>query len=141
MSALRAPSVLGVLILVSAATAGGVVFSSANTIPAHSGDYISFPQGVNDIKPPECTMILNGIAAGNGNVSGGVGNDLVLGGAGDDTLLGGVGEDCLLGGAGNDSLAGNAGADILLGGAGTDVCTGGPQVDTFPDGTCETATQ
>lgn len=133
------------------------------TVPASSVGQGSFAITANDLAPPECSaLVLTAVVSGNGTINGAAGsvNELITGGSGADTINGNGGDDCilagggddtgnagdgadvLLGDAGDDQLNGDAGTDALYGGAGAgDVCTGGTEVDTFPDGSCETETQ
>ncbi|MGE3314178.1 MAG: calcium-binding protein, partial [Planctomycetaceae bacterium] len=95
-------------------------------------------------------VVIDGIAIGYYEATGGIyidaqlGNDTVIvhddvtigayifGGGGNDSLRGGGGNDIILGGTGNDSLHGGAdGRDILIGGDGQDELIG--QSTTIPD--------
>ncbi|MBK8174860.1 MAG: type I secretion C-terminal target domain-containing protein [Rhodospirillales bacterium] len=76
---------------------------------------------------------VNGTAAADTALNGGVGNDIIKGLDGDDTLrgvdgndtmYGGNGIDTLYGGNGDDALNGDAGNDILQGDAGNDLVKG-----------------
>lgn len=155
MTATRVPMTILVLALVSIGVAGGVAFSSSNTLPKSSSDYSSKVQGVNDIKPAECTATLAGIVTGSGSFAGTAAAELILGSPGADVIDGGGGADCILGGGGGDELRGDAGNDVmfggpgddrvrggddddaLYGGTGTDECRGENGTDTFPGGDCE----
>ncbi len=65
------------------------------------------------------------MAAGDDEISGGLGSDSLFGGAGDDRLLGNQGNDRLDGGYGDDVLNGGIGNDVLDGGRGSDLLMGG----------------
>lgn len=126
-----------------------LALTSTNTVPATRADSQSFVQGINDVKPIECTMTIDNRTSSNALViSTGNTFDLILGGPVGQTITSGGRDDCVFGGGGNDSISGGAqndtlfggnGNDTLNGGAGTDICYGGPGTDIFIS--CETQIQ
>jgi Ca2+-binding RTX toxin-like protein len=134
-------------ILALAVTSLFSVFAATNTIAESGAGDRSIAITLNDFRPPECTMNVDNLVAGDGNLNGTAGNDLMLGGSVGQMIRGGRGDDCLLAGAGDDQLSGNQGNDILLAGVGEDnlrgnqdydLCYGGNDSDAdSANNTCE----
>ena len=113
--------------------------AETNTISASGADDDSIAITPNDFRPPECTMNIENLVTGGGDLDGTGNNDLILGGSAGQRLRGRGGDDCILAGAGNDRLRGNRGDDVLLAGVGADnlrgnnhydICYGGNDSDT-----------
>jgi Ca2+-binding RTX toxin-like protein len=123
----RVAAPLAVLLAVA-----GIAVTASNTVASSRADDVASSQGVNNVKPSDCSAITLGrILTGSGTITDANGNaSLILGSAGVDTINGANLNDCIVGGGGNDSING---------GAGTDVCIGGPGTDTFTN--CETSVQ
>ena len=144
MRALRARSLIPMLLL-SLIILGVInAFAATNTVPSFRMDDANLPITANDIKPSDCNSLnlSNIVVAGNGTAA----NDLILGTSGNDNLRGSDGNDCIVGGDGDDTLQGQKGNDIVLGEDGndslrgnqdTDICDGGAGTDTGHT-SCET---
>ncbi len=114
------------LILFSIITA----YAANLTVEKSNVGYVAGGVTANQLKPAECTQLLDEILSGSGTINGTGTSELILGGVGIDTINGGGGNDCIVAGGGDD---------VIDGGDDTDVCLGGAGTDSFSN--CETETQ
>lgn len=138
---------LALFLVIIAGFASLFAATAANIVPTTGLSDQTSAVGLNDLKPPECDLILiESLVTGSGTFDGSNGdvNDLTLGSSSNDEIDGKNGDDCIVGGSGDDILDGGPGDDVLIGGsenntlnglAGNDTCYGNP-TDTFIN--CET---
>jgi Ca2+-binding RTX toxin-like protein len=122
-----------VIVVPEPGLSAGIVGSSYSDVLLGSAakDFIVAGEG-NDVvegREGKDRIVLDGVAAGDDRVDGGLGDDAIDGGAGTDQIEGGEGDDRLSGGP-QSTLRGGAGKDRLYGTSGTTL-SGGAEDDEF----------